>query len=97
MPKSGIHLPIAKELLTRLLALAAGSMRSDQKMGDGNYPLAGHHMVRKDILFSPLYFKTRVGDTIYTTDMKKVYTFKVYRREFIAATRIDVVNLKQLP
>ncbi len=97
VPKSGIHLPIAKELLTRLLALAAGSMRSDQKMGDGNYPLAGHHMVRKDILFSPLYFKTRVGDTIYTTDMKKVYTFKVYRREFIAATRIDVVNLKQLP
>lgn len=92
VPKSGIHLPIAKGVANTTLALAAGTMRSDQKMGHGNYPLAGHHMVRKDILFSPLYFKTRVGDTIYTTDMKKVYTFKVYRREFIAATRIDVVN-----
>lgn len=92
VPKSNVHLPIAKGVANTTLALAAGTMRPDQKMGHGNYPLAGHHMVRKDILFSPLYFKTRVGDTIYTTDMKKVYTFKVYRREFIDATRIDVVN-----
>ncbi len=92
VPKSQIHLPIAKGVANTTLALSAGTMRADQKMGHGNYPLAGHHMVRKDILFSPLYFKTRVGDTIYTTDMKKVYTFKVYRREFIAATRVDVVD-----
>lgn len=92
VPKSAIHLPIAKGVANTTLALAAGTMRPDQKMGQGNYPLAGHHMVRKDILFSPLYFKTRVGDTIYTTDMKKVYTYKVYQREFIAATRVDVVD-----
>lgn len=92
VPKSKVHLPIAKGVANETLALAAGTMRADQKMGQGNYPLAGHHMVRKDILFSPLYFKTRVGDTIYLTNMKKVYTYKVYRRAFIAATRVDVVN-----
>lgn len=92
VPRSDVHLPIAKGVANTTLALAAGTMRPDQKMGRGNYPLAGHHMVRKDILFSPLYFKTRVGDTIYTTDMKDVYTFKVHQRKFIAATRVDVVN-----
>ncbi len=71
VPKSKIHLPIAKGVANETLALAAGTMRADQKMGEGNYPLAGHHMVRKDILFSPLYFKTKVGDTIYLTNMKK--------------------------
>lgn len=92
VPKSKIHLPIAKGVANETLALAAGTMRADQKMGEGNYPLAGHHMVRKDILFSPLYFKTKVGDTIYLTNMKKVYTYKVYKRAFIDATRVDVVN-----
>ncbi|MTV82948.1 class A sortase [Secundilactobacillus folii] len=92
VPSSSVHLPIAKGVSNQTLALAAGTMRADQKMGHGNYPLAGHHMVRKDILFSPLYFKTRVGDKIYLTNMKKVFTYKVYRREFIAATRVDVVN-----
>lgn len=92
VPKAKIHLPIAKGVANQTLALSAGTMRPDQKMGQGNYPLAGHHMVRKDILFSPLYFKTKVGDTVYLTNMKKIYTYKVYKRQFIDATRVDVVN-----
>ncbi|GAA3603679.1 class A sortase [Secundilactobacillus similis] len=92
VPKAKIHLPIAKGVANETLALVAGTMRADQKMGSGNYPLAGHHMVRKDILFSPLYWKTKVGNTIYLTNMKHVYRYKVYKRQFIAATRVDVVN-----
>ncbi len=66
-------------------------------MGKGNYPLAGHHMTRKDILFSPLYFKSKVGDRVYVTDMKSVYTYRLYQRTFIAATRVDVVNQTKAP
>ena len=29
-------------------------MRPDQKMGEGNYPLAGHHLKQKNLLFGPL-------------------------------------------
>ncbi|QEA31940.1 class A sortase [Secundilactobacillus malefermentans] len=97
VPKSNVHLPIGKGVSNETLALAAGTMRPDQKMGTGNYPLAGHHMVRRDILFSPLYFKTKVGDSIYLTNMRRVYRYKVYTRKFIAATRIDVVNQTKKP
>ncbi len=71
VPSSKVHLPVAKGVSNETLALAAGTLRADQKMGEGNYPLAGHHMVRKDVLFSPLFFKTKVGDSIYLTNMKK--------------------------
>lgn len=92
VPKSSIHLPIGLGVANTTLDLAAGTMRQDQKMGQGNYPLAGHHMVNRHVLFGPLYFKTKVGDNIYLTDLKKVYHYRVYRRVFIAATRVDVVK-----
>ena len=97
LPKSHIHLPIGLGVANNTLALAAGTMRPDQVMGRGNYPLAGHHMVNPHVLFGPLYFKTKVGDHIYLSNMSHVYQYKVYRREFIAATRVDVVKQTKQP
>lgn len=91
MPQSDIHLPIAKGVSNDVLALTAGTMRADQKMGQNNYPLAGHHMVSHTILFSPLYYKTKVGQKIYLTDATKVYEYRVSVRKFILATDIQVV------
>lgn len=82
VPKSSIHLPIGLGVANTTLALAAGTMRQDQKMGKGNYPLAGHHMVNRHVLFGPLYFKTKVGDNIYLTDLKKKYTITGFIDEF---------------
>lgn len=92
MPQSDIHLPIAKGVSNPVLALTAGTMRADQKMGQNNYPLAGHHMVSHTILFSPLYFKTKVGQKIYLTNATTVYEYRVSVRKFIAATDVQVVN-----
>ncbi|KRL20282.1 class A sortase [Lentilactobacillus kisonensis] len=97
VPKSSIQLPIGLGVANSTLALATGTMRADQKMGTGNYPLAGHHMVNRHVLFGPLYFKTKVGDNIYLTDMKRVYHYRVYQRTFIAATRVDVVKQTKRP
>jgi sortase A len=97
VPKAAIHLPIGLGVANQTLALAAGTMRADQKMGKGNYPLAGHHMVNRHVLFGPLYFKTKVGDNVYLTDMKTIYHYRVYRRTFIAATRVDVIKQTKKP
>jgi len=86
-----VHLPIAKGVSNEVLALTAGTMRPDQKMGQGNYPLAGHHMSSQTLLFSPLYWKTRVGQSIYLTNAKTVYVYKVSVRKFIPATDVQVV------
>jgi len=91
MPDSKVHLPIAKGVSNEVLALTAGTMRPDQKMGQGNYPLAGHHMSSQTLLFSPLYWKTRVGQSIYLTNAKTVYVYKVSVRKFIPATDVQVV------
>lgn len=91
MPQSKVHLPIAKGISNEVLALTAGTMRPDQKMGEGNYPLAGHHMTSQTILFSPLYWKTRAGQKIYLTDAKRVYEYQVSVRKFIPATDVQVI------
>jgi len=92
MPQSDIHLPIAKGVSNEVLALTAGTMRPDQQMGQNNYALAGHHMVSHTILFSPLYFKTKVGQKIYLTNASKVYEYRVSVRKFIAPTDVQVVQ-----
>lgn len=93
VPAINMTIPIAKGVDNTTLALAAGTLRPDMQMGEGNYALAGHNMAHgSKILFSPLYYHAKVGQMIYITDMDKVYEYKIYQREFIAATRVDVVN-----
>lgn len=93
VPAINMTIPIANGVDNTTLALAAGTLRPDMKMGEGNYALAGHNMAHgSKILFSPLYYHAKVGQMIYITDMTKVYEYKIYQRKFIAATQVDVVN-----
>ena len=55
VPAINMTLPIANGVNNTTLALAAGTMRPDMQMGQGNYALAGHNMANgSKILFSPL-------------------------------------------
>lgn len=93
IPDINMTIPIASGVSNTTLALAAGTMRSDMKMGEGNYALAGHNMANgSKILFSPLYYHAKVGQMVYITDLNRVYEYKIYQRTFIAATDVQVVN-----
>lgn len=93
IPSIKMSVPIGKGVDNNTLALAAGTMRADQKMGQGNYALAGHNMAHGSrILFSPLYYDAKVGQKIYLTDMTNIYEYRINQRKFIDATRVDVVN-----
>lgn len=91
-PDVNIHLPIGKGVDNLTLALAAGTLKADQKMGEGNYALAGHHMVDKQVLFSPLYWKAKIGQKVYLTDETNIYEYQVNVRQFIKATDVQVVD-----
>ena len=54
IPAVKMYLPILKGLSDDSLSTGGGTMRADQVMGKGNYPLAGHYMTAKGVLFSPL-------------------------------------------
>ncbi len=93
IPSINMSVPIAKGVDNTTLALAAGTMREDMKMGQGNYALAGHNMANDSkILFSPLYYHAKVGQKVYLTDLNRVYEYKIYQRKFIPATDVQVVD-----
>ena len=50
IPKVNLYLPILLGLSDDSLSTGAGTMRKNQVMGQGNYPLAGHYMTAKGVL-----------------------------------------------
>jgi len=92
IPSVDLYLPIGNGVSNETLALAAGTMKADQEMGKGNYALAGHHMIKHGALFSPLYYKSKVGQMIYLSDAKNIYAYKTSKRTFIKATDVQVID-----
>ncbi len=91
VPSVDMQLPIVKGVGNATLAVGAGTMKPTQKLGVGNYALAGHYFEEKDILFSPLY-NAKVGDTIYVSDLTNVYEYKLTTKEIIPATDVFVID-----
>ncbi|GGL49449.1 class A sortase [Sporolactobacillus putidus] len=94
----GISLPILKGTTTANLLAGATTMRPDQQMGEGNYPLAGHHMRKESLLFGPL-MNIHIGARIVITDLIKDYTFEVTARKIVPETdssMIDQTKEKQI-
>lgn len=77
IPNIGMNLPILKGITNSNLAVGATTMKKDQTMGSGNYPLAGHYMKNRDLLFGSLMY-IGIGDEVYITDKDTVYVYKIY-------------------
>lgn len=98
IPAVGLKLPIVKGVSKTALAIGAGTLKPDEKMGQGNYALAGHNMINPGILFSPVV-QTKAGQKIYVTDLSHVYTYQIDSKKVIEPTNvstIDDVSGKQL-
>lgn len=91
VPTVNINLPILKGLSNYNLAVGAGTMTENQIMGDGNYSLAGHNLDKTNLLFSPLH-ELKMGESIYLTDLKKVYLYETTFLEIVEPTRVDLID-----
>ncbi|MFD0715524.1 class A sortase [Paenibacillus sp. GCM10027626] len=91
IPSVHLNLPIGKGTSKYTLALTAGTMKEDQVMGEGNYALAGHHMNRQDLLFSPL-FQVKIGAPVYLTDLNYIYEYQIDEQRRIEATEVEVID-----
>lgn len=95
MPDLGINLPIFKGLSNVALMYGAGTMKETQKMGEGNYSLASHHIFgvagASETLFSPLE-KSKNGMKIYVTDKDKIYTYVVTSVETVTPDSVYVID-----
>lgn len=95
IPDLKVNLPIFKGLGNTGLLYGAGTMKEDQKMGQGNYALASHHVFgitgASEMLFSPLE-RSKAGMKIYLTDKDKVYTYTITSVETVTPDRVDVIE-----
>lgn len=91
VPSVGLKLPIAKGLSDEVLSVGGGTMKPHEKMGEGNYALAGHYMTNKGVLFSPLE-GVHIGDMIYITDLTHIYSYKTTSKKIIDPTRTEVIE-----
>ncbi len=72
-----MDLPILKGTTNANLLVGATTMVEGQEMGKKNYPLAGHYMKDKSLLFGSLMDIEK--DTIVKiTDKKMVYEYRIY-------------------
>lgn len=91
IPSVKMYLPIMLGMGNDAMSTGGGTMRPDQKMGQGNYPLAGHYMTNKGILFSPLEDVKR-GELVYLTDLKRVYIYRIYLKKKVDPSAVWLVN-----
>lgn len=87
-----MNIPIFDGLNNHNLTYGAGTMKSNQKMGENNYALAGHNYPNSpSILFSPLG-KIKKGDPIYLTDFNYIYKYETVQFKTIVPTSVDVIE-----
>jgi len=91
VPAVGLDLPIGIGVGNSVLVRGAGTLKADQRMGQGNYALAGHYMAAKRLLFSPLKGVQR-GDSVYLTDKQQVYQYQVSRVRVVDRHQVNVID-----
>lgn len=91
IPSVKISLPLYYGLNNQELLSGAGTMKADQKLGEGNYAIAGHHMNNGNILFGPLH-KVKRSATIWVTDGKKIYDYRVQSNQTISQYDVHYVT-----
>lgn len=95
IPDLGVNLPIYKGASNEAMYMGAVTLTKD-KMGVGNYFISSHHSKYPGVLFQPLT-KAEVGTTVYTTDLKTMYTWEISDVYEVTPDRVDVMDTTPFP
>ncbi|EJQ43628.1 sortase [Bacillus cereus BAG6X1-2] len=89
----GLHLPIFSGANQSNLLAGAATVSPNQKIGEGNYVLLGHHMKDESLLFSPI-MKLKKSDIVYLRDENKVYQYRIEETEVVHESNVSVMKDK---
>lgn len=94
IPEVGLNLPIFKGVSNYSLSAGAGTMKEDQKMGEGNYALASHNMNDHRLLFGPLMDipDPSIETPMYITDLEYIYEYKVTVKKYIDPRHGEIID-----
>ncbi len=91
IPSIELNIPIFKGINNTNLLAGSATMRADQKMGLGNYPLAGHYMKDKNVLFGSL-MDVKKGDLIRLTDNETIFEYETYDVKLVPDTAVYLID-----
>lgn len=91
IPAVNLNLPVMKGVSNYALSTGGGTMRPNEKMGQGNYALAGHYMTNSGILFSPIE-NAQKGQLVYLSDLTHLYTYRIYSKRKVSPHAVWLVN-----
>lgn len=95
IPDLKMNLPIFKGTTNENFLFGAGTMKENQKMGQGNYSLASHHVFSlpnaEKMLFSPLV-NAKKGMIVYITDKDQIYSYKIYETFIVTPDHVEVLD-----
>lgn len=96
IPDLKMNLPIYRGATPEGMFYGAGTLYPDQVMGESNYSIASHHSIHKDLLFAPL-LNAEIGQTVYMTDLDKIYVYETNVVDTVAPERVDVTYPTETP
>ena len=73
------------------LGIFKGTTKPDDKMGEGNYTLAGHNNGDKSLLFGSL-LDIKKGAIIRITDKTTIYEYKVIETKIVPNTSLELIE-----
>ncbi|MCR1900277.1 class A sortase [Irregularibacter muris] len=91
IPDLDIYLPILKGTTNANLLVGATTMVPHQQMGEGNYPLAGHYMKDKNLLFGNL-LNIKKNTIVRLTDKRIIYEYKIYETTVVSDTAHHMIG-----
>lgn len=91
VPSVNMMMPIMYGVSQDVLKSSAGTMKPEQRMGEGNYAIIGHNSRNKNALFAPIR-RINEGDSMYITDKNKVYEYKMTAKKVVQPTAIHVID-----
>lgn len=91
IPRVSMNIPIFKGINNANLLAGSATMRKDQKMGVGNYPLAGHYSKNKNLLFGSL-MDVKEGDVIRITDNETIFEYVAYDVRTVPDTAVYIIE-----
>lgn len=94
-PRLEMNLTLFNTLNNGNLLAGVTNMKANQKFGEGNYAIAGHHVFRDNVLFNQL-INGAVGDEVRITNKQTIYIYEVVETKVVPPTAMEMISDNQV-
>lgn len=91
IPAINKNIVIFDGLENNALYHGAATMKAGQKMGTGNYAIAGHYCEDSSLLFGGIV-DLKKGQLVKLTDKNKIYFYRIFETKVVPDTRVDLIE-----